>query len=192
MQARFGSISVIYTPVAPRRLYQPVHNNIAMSWILNTDAGWGENPWSFEWGSPDRFVDRTSARPPKAKRHWRGKPQPSTEEPQPPKDEAPPQKGKPVWAKKVFGPPTPESTTNAAAALWSARRDNKARACPKAWIDLPRVGDDILGRYYKKREFVPRGRSSYKGGHSGCITPGPHVHGCNNRGRKVVDTARFI
>ena len=31
-----------------------------MSWIFNTQAGPGTNPWSWEWGSPESFADRRS------------------------------------------------------------------------------------------------------------------------------------
>ena len=108
-----------------------------MSWIFNEAVIHGENPWSYEWGSPTTYAGRHPGHYPGYNRK-----KPPVREPSPPA--APTQyAGNTADSSTITykGPinQTPTRSTFRTAAEF-----------PRARIDHGLAGDDILMRYYRK------------------------------------------
>ena len=128
--------------------FDPVQH--AMSWIFDTQAALGTNPWSWEWGSPASQAGkhacgclrcqvcschkRKKSAPPAASAHDNDS------------RSAPPTASAHDDASRS-APPTASAHDDANGAGILRPTFRTWDAYPKAQIDRPRAGDDILGRY---------------------------------------------
>ena len=132
--------------------FDPVQH--AMSWIEDPHAAPGTNPWKWEWGSPASQAGkhacgcrkcqvcscykRQKSAPPAASAHD------NDSRSTPPTASAHDDTSRPT-------PPTASAHDDANGAGILRPTFRTCDEHPEAQIDHPRAGDDILGRYYRKK-----------------------------------------